>query len=32
MLWPNFLALIGIGSVFFIITLTIFRKSLAAAQ
>ena len=30
--WPNFLALIGIGMVFFMVTLAIFRKSLAAAQ
>lgn len=30
--WLNFLALVGIGMVFFIATLALFRKSLAAAQ
>jgi ABC-2 type transport system permease protein len=30
--WPNFLALIGIGVVFFAATLALFRKSLAAAS
>jgi len=30
--WPNFLALVGIGMVFFVATLALFRKSLAAAQ
>ncbi|MCB1861104.1 MAG: ABC transporter permease [Gammaproteobacteria bacterium] len=30
--WPSFLVLIGIGMVFFIATLVLFRKSLAAAQ
>jgi hypothetical protein len=30
--WPNFLALLVIGMVFFIATLALFRKSLAAAQ
>ena len=30
--WPNFLALVGIGMVFFIATLALFRKSLAAEQ
>ncbi|MCW8901920.1 MAG: ABC transporter permease [Gammaproteobacteria bacterium] len=30
--WPNFLALLVIGMVFFVATLALFRKSLAAAQ
>jgi len=30
--WPSFLVLIGIGVLFFVATLALFRKSLAAAQ
>ncbi len=30
--WPQFLAIIAIGAVFFMLALSLFRKSLASAQ